>query len=110
MDHITCPSCGGKTVPRIRNYRPSLGFFRYLKTEHQCPLCGVLMYETGGQINPIGKFTFAWLALAAVASFASFIERQGMIGKIASYAVLIGLTAGAAYWGYKRFLKPILQK
>ena len=68
------------------------------------------MYETGGQLNPIGKLALAWLVLAAIADFASYLEHQGTVGKIAAYALLIALTAGAAYWAYNRFLKPILQK
>ena len=60
MDAITCNSCNRKVVPRLWHYRLwtdrllANRFFNveYMKTQHICPLCGVIMFETGGWNDP----------------------------------------------------------
>jgi len=42
---VTC-GCGAKVIPRLWHVYGNL-FFNTL-TQHICPICGVVMYETGG--------------------------------------------------------------
>lgn len=59
MDKVECPGCHRHCVPRLWHYSPFLGgSLRYMKTQHLCPFCGTVMYESGGEINPI-CWTFA---------------------------------------------------
>lgn len=51
---LSCPSCGRQCAPRLWHYRPVFGNFRYMKTQHLCPFCGVVMYESGGRMSPTG--------------------------------------------------------
>lgn len=45
-DRITCSGCGRKIIPRLWHYGG--GTFTYMRTQHQCPFCGIVMYESGG--------------------------------------------------------------
>lgn len=82
MDTITCNSCNRKVVPRLWHYRLwtdrllANRFFNveYMKTQHICPLCGVIMFETGGGMTLPAKIVFgffgfmlAWLVLTSMA-------------------------------------------
>jgi hypothetical protein len=44
-ERIECPSCRKQVVPRLWHVRKRLS---YLLTQHLCPFCGAVMYETGG--------------------------------------------------------------
>jgi hypothetical protein len=52
-DRIECNNCGRKVVPRLWHIFGTA--FRYTKTQHICPFCGVAMYETGGGTTPFAK-------------------------------------------------------
>lgn len=54
MDTIECPYCHKNSTPHLWHYRPFPGPARYTKTQHICRFCGVVMYESGGGIRPIG--------------------------------------------------------
>lgn len=43
---IQCPHCGRAVVPRL--WLTGGDFLTYMRTQHLCPYCGVVMYETGG--------------------------------------------------------------
>lgn len=43
---VECRQCGRVVVPRL--WPVGGGFLRYVKMQHLCPYCGVVMYETGG--------------------------------------------------------------
>lgn len=47
-ERIVCPKCGRQVVPRLWQVRQRLA---YLKSQHLCPFCGTVMYETGGEIR-----------------------------------------------------------
>jgi hypothetical protein len=64
MDSVQCNSCGKQVVPKLWHYRPMLaGSLRYLRTQHICPLCGVCMYESGGNLSVMGKIALIAFAL-----------------------------------------------
>ena len=71
MRGIECNNCGERVIPRLWFYEPPfLGGGGYMRTQHICSYCGVCMYETGGDLNPLGKFC-GGVILAVVAFFAS---------------------------------------
>ncbi len=76
---IECPECQREIVPHLWRYQ--ISNFHYLRTQHQCPLCGSVLYETGGQIK-------------------GGIKVLGLIGLI--WAILIGLSM-AVEWISKEF-------
>lgn len=43
---IKCPHCDRAVVPRL--WLTGGDFLTYIRTQHLCPFCGVVMYETGG--------------------------------------------------------------
>jgi predicted RNA-binding Zn-ribbon protein involved in translation (DUF1610 family) len=45
-DRVECPGCGRAVVPRL--WLTGGDFLTYKTTQHLCPYCGVVMYETGG--------------------------------------------------------------
>lgn len=59
MDTIDCIHCHKNVVPRLWHYQPFLNRvfnrhffdFQHLKTQHICPLCGGIMFKTGGQLT-----------------------------------------------------------
>jgi hypothetical protein len=44
--YIECPRCQRAVVPRL--WFVGGDFLSYMKTQHVCPFCGIVMYETGG--------------------------------------------------------------
>ena len=68
MRGIECNNCGERVIPRLWFYEPGfLGGGGYMRTQHICCYCGVAMYETGGGLNPLGKFCLG--VIVAVAAF-----------------------------------------
>jgi hypothetical protein len=43
---MRCQNCGHAVVPRL--WLTGGDFLTYKTTQHLCPYCGVVMYETGG--------------------------------------------------------------
>lgn len=58
MDTIQCTKCSRHMAPRLWHYQNGFGRDRY--TQHICPFCGHIQYETGGQMRPWAK-ALAWL-------------------------------------------------
>lgn len=57
MRGVLCNNCGERVVPRLWTYREwPLGSGGYPRTQHICSYCGACMYESGGGLNPLGKF------------------------------------------------------
>lgn len=48
-DRIACRNCRRNIVPRLWHYGG--GRLSYATTQHLCPFCGVLLYETGGGVR-----------------------------------------------------------
>ena len=48
MDTITCKHCSRNVVPRLWHEYTEL---QNRTTQHLCPLCGKVMYVTGGEPN-----------------------------------------------------------
>jgi ribosomal protein S27E len=85
METIKCNSCSANVVPRLLHYGG--GLFTYLKTQHMCAICGVVMYETGGGIRRWVK-VFAFLLLMG---FANVYIRSSTTG--ITNVILTGLLA-----------------
>jgi hypothetical protein len=70
MDTLECNACHKQVVPRLWHYQPLLNRvfsnqylnFTHLKTQHICPLCGAVMYLTGGQITLPAKLVLVLVA------------------------------------------------
>lgn len=78
-----------------------------MKTQHICPLCGVAMYETGGQITVFGKFAAVFFLGLAV-SFAMTISGIGGGGTLLTIVFALLINAAVAYGLYRigrKFLK-----
>jgi hypothetical protein len=45
-ERVQCRHCGRAVVPRL--WLTGGDFLTYKTTQHLCPYCGVVMYETGG--------------------------------------------------------------
>jgi hypothetical protein len=41
-----CPGCQRAVIPRL--WFIGGDYMSYMKTQHICPFCGIVMYETGG--------------------------------------------------------------
>jgi len=48
-ERIGCPKCARQVLPRLWHHAG--GRVTYMKTQHLCPFCGVVMYETGGRLR-----------------------------------------------------------
>lgn len=70
MDTIQCKKCSRHMVPRLWHYHGGLG--RYMRTQHICPFCGHVQYETGGHMKWWAKvlltFLLAMIGLKLLAS------------------------------------------
>jgi len=105
LDKIECPHCRRQCVPKLWHYRPAFGALRYMATQHLCPFCGGVMYQTGGQLS-----FFGWLVTLIVGSiFAVGLVAQLFKSKDVT-EVLTGI-GSVVFWGfiayklYKRFWK-----
>lgn len=43
---ILCPKCGRQVTPKLWHVRKKLS---HMVTQHLCPFCGAVMYESGGE-------------------------------------------------------------
>lgn len=65
-ERVQCRHCGRTVVPRL--WLTGGDFLTYKTTQHLCPYCGVVMYETGGTYKrapTIITVVFACLVLIA---------------------------------------------
>lgn len=65
---VTCRGCGRPVVPRLWHYGG--GRLTYMTTQHLCPFCGVVMYETGGGVRRGCWMLLAIIGLLLVAQLA----------------------------------------
>lgn len=73
-DRITCNGCGREVVPRLWHYGG--GRLTYMKTQHLCPFCGVVMYETGGGMQRGCREALLIFALLFIALFVLILFLQ----------------------------------
>jgi hypothetical protein len=67
-ERIECPNCRRGVEPRL--WLTGGDFLTYKTTQHLCPYCGVVMYETGGtykRTQTIIAVVFICLLLLATA-------------------------------------------
>ena len=70
MDTVVCPHCSRNVVPRLWHEHSN---HRDRATQHICPLCGLVMYVTGGKLSlgsklvltVVGFMLFIW-GIAAI--------------------------------------------
>lgn len=48
-ERIACTTCGRRIVPRLWHYGG--GRLSYMRTQHLCPFCGTVIYESGGGVR-----------------------------------------------------------
>lgn len=107
MDTIECAHCNRQCVPRLWHYRPFLGALRYLKTQHMCPFCGSVMYETGGYLTPIGLFCI--LLFGGVLGCIALAMNVTDFNIVSAVATFLGIGVWAAiFYGLYRFVKRLL--
>ncbi len=108
MDSIRCSGCSRDVVPRLWHYSPLFGgYIRYMITQHICPLCGVVMYETGGQLYPLVKYIFWLLAIyayfALVGVLLSSVGSGNLMAKLFSELIGVASIVIPAVYLWKRF-------
>ncbi|PWQ93116.1 hypothetical protein [Leucothrix arctica] len=60
MDKVKCKSCQSNVIPRL--WVMNGGWFHYRRNQHLCVICGVVMYESGGEV----AFERIWLVSGVV--------------------------------------------
>ena len=70
MDTVVCPHCSRNVVPRLWHENSE---HSHRKTQHICPLCGQIMYVTGGNLTSGAKI------LLSLVGFMVFIMAMGVI-------------------------------
>lgn len=73
-DRIACAGCGRRIVPRLWHYGG--GRLTYVRTQHMCPFCGAVLYETGGGLRRGCLVGLAVFALLFVTLFALIVLIQ----------------------------------
>jgi hypothetical protein len=48
-ERLSCAGCGRKIIPRLWHYGG--GRLTYIRTQHMCPFCGIVLHETGGGVR-----------------------------------------------------------
>lgn len=107
--NIVCPSCNSRCVPRLWHYNPSFAGFRYMKTQHLCPFCGVAMYETGGQLRPFGKIALLFFILPIVISFSIGITTEFCGQRVSGIFGILGDLV-LLYFFVVWFVKPVIAR
>lgn len=79
-ERIACTACGRRIVPRLWHYGG--GSFTYMRTQHLCPFCGVVLYETGGGVRrgcllALAAFALLFFMLAALIISIQLAHRLG---------------------------------
>lgn len=69
-ERIACSACGRRIVLRLWHYGG--GRLTYVKSQHICPFCGVVLYETGGGVRRGCLLALAVFGLLCV-TLAAFI-------------------------------------
>lgn len=73
-------------------------------TQHMCPFCGSVMYETGGRVTPLGCFCILLFG-GLLGCIVLAIYGQGF-NIVSAVAILIGLAIWVAiFYGIYQFIK-----
>lgn len=103
---VTC-ECGAEVTPSLAHREGD--FLNHRLTEHICPVCGTVMYTTGGGLRPFVKPLFSILIPALLFVYAYFCAKTGywwnavllgVIGTAISYFNFPGLTKKVATLGF----------
>jgi hypothetical protein len=91
---VTC-ECGAEVIPSLAHREGD--FLNHRLTEHICPVCGTVMYTTGGGLRPFVKPLFSILIPALLFVYAYFCAKTGYWRN----AALLGLIASAvSYYNF----------
>jgi len=91
---VTC-ECGAEVTPSLAHREGD--FFNHRLTEHICPVCGTVMYTTGGGLRPFVKPLFSILIPALLFVYAYFCAKTGYWWN----AAVLGLIATAvSYYNF----------
>lgn len=71
-ENIKCPGCKRAVVPRL--WFTGGDYMSYIKTQHVCPYCGVVMYETGGGYKRAAVIATALAAVLALLTLIVFLN------------------------------------
>ena len=68
MEKVPCQFCGKSCIPKLWHYAPLFSSLstipvRYMKTQHLCPYCGGVMYESGGGLTFLGKLLIFFMII-----------------------------------------------
>lgn len=72
-EHIQCQNCDRAVVPRL--WLIGGDFLTYMTTQHLCPFCGVVMYETGGTYKRVPVIITAVVLCLALAALLIMVLR-----------------------------------
>lgn len=96
---VTC-ECDAEVNPGLLHYDG--GFLRHRLTEHICPVCGVVMYTTGGGFRPFVRPLFSTLIPALLFLYAYFCVKTGNWG---NGLVLGGVASIVVYYSFPAFAR-----
>lgn len=103
MDQIECSHCHRQCIPKLWHYRPAFGGLRYMATQHICPFCGGVMYQTGGQLNFFGWIAAIFFgAIFGIGIVAQFMKSKDIV-EVITFAGSILFWGFIIYKLYKRF-------
>jgi hypothetical protein len=71
-EHIECPGCRRAVIPRL--WFTGGDYMSYIKTQHVCPFCGVVMYETGGGYKRGAVFATVLAVIIALLTLIVFLN------------------------------------
>ena len=87
--------CGAKVTPSLLHCDG--GFLRHRLTEHICPVCGVVMYTTGGEVYQSVRPLAARLVPAGLFLYAYFCAKTGNWG---NGLVLAGIASATVCYNF----------
>jgi len=97
---VTC-KCGANVIPRLWNRYGNI--FSHTLTQHICPICGVVVYETGGGIRRI--FTLA----SSVAFFMFGIGYLNM-GKPFTFLMSLIVASSILFFSFPTFCGRLVRR
>ena len=101
MTHTTVDcECGAKVTPSLLHHDG--GFLRHRLTEHICPVCGVVMYTTGGDFHQSVRPLASRLVPAGLFLYAYFCAKTGNWG---NGLILAGIASAIVYYYFPSFAR-----
>ena len=101
MTHTTVDcECGAKVTPSLLHHDG--GFLRHRLTEHICPVCGVVMYTTGGDFHLSVRPLASRLVPAGLFLYAYFCAKTGNWG---NGLILAGIASAIVYYYFPSFAR-----